>query len=171
MSRSVFQSHFDSHKNFIASQVQNNFVEVDCLVLDLIGYENNYTSIYLENKEYKDNLYFVVAISYSKEIVAMPLKHMSYDELRANYGSDSNIIGREVLIKARSLRTEDIINGRLVFKSGFNNKVALQDDNAVNIPVSMGGMAGLEYRGEDRMFYNKNIAARPGNVWGELRPL
>ena len=34
----------------------------------------------------------------------------------------------------------------------------------------MGGMAGLEYRAEDRMFYNKNMSSQPGNVWGELRP-
>ena len=64
----------------------------------------------------------------------------------------------------------DLINGFITFRSGFNNTVALQDDCATNIPVSMGGMAGLEYRAEDRMFYNKNMSSQPGNVWGELRP-
>lgn len=170
MSRSVFQKNFNAQKNYLAARSIERLVEVDCIILDVVGYEGKIKSVYLRDEEFRTNLHFIVALSYNGEIVAIPLKDMSYDELRANYGTDSNIIGRELLIKSRSVSKQDLVNGFITFRSGFNNIVALQDDCATNIPVSMGGMAGLEYRAEDRMFYNKNMSSQPGNVWGELRP-
>ena len=47
--------------------------------------------------------------------------------------------------------------------------VFYQDDSVSSIPVSMGAVAGLSYRMEDRMFYNKTLQF-PQEKFGEVRP-
>ena len=64
----------------------------------------------------------------------------------------------------------DLRNSEISFLDEAYGSISYQDDSVSSIPVSMGAVAGLSYRMEDRMFYNKNLQVSPGEVWGEVRP-
>lgn len=170
MIRSVFQKNYQEHKNFLANYSNEIRVISKALILEVVGHEGKRNSSYVEG-EFLEGIYFVCAINKNPNILAVKLKGLSYSELRTNYGSDSNIIGREVILVAKSYSDIDLRNSDISFFDEAYGSISYQDDSVSSIPVSMGAVAGLSYRMEDRMFYNKNLQVSPGEIWGEIRPL
>lgn len=170
MSRSVFQKNYKKHKEFLANYSNEVRLFSKALILDIVGHEGRYTTPYLQ-EEYRGGIYFVCAIEKNSNILAVRLNGLSYSDLRSNYGSNSNIIGREVVLITKSFSDTDLENSTISFLDEAYGNIDYQDDSISSIPVSMGAIAGLSYRMEDRMFYNKNLQTNPGEVWGEIRPL
>ena len=169
MIRSVFQKNYQEHKNFLANYSNEVRVFTKALILEIVGHEGRRNSSYIEG-EYSDGIYIVCAINRNENILPIKLKGISYSELRTNYGSDSNLIGREVILITKSYSDMDLRNSEISFLDEAYGSISYQDDSVSSIPVSMGAVAGLSYRMEDRMFYNKNLQVSPGEVWGEVRP-
>ena len=169
MNRSVFHRNYNQHKNFVANYTNEVRLISKALVLDVIGHESKSSSPYIEG-EYTDGIYFVCALEKNVNILPIKLRGLSYSELRSNYGSDSNIIGREVMLFTKSFSDFDLRNSEISFLDEAYGRVRYQDDSVSSIPVSMGAVAGLSYRMQDRMFYNKNLQTSSGEVWGEVRP-
>lgn len=170
MSKSVFQKNYQKHKEFVANYSNEIRLFSKALILDIVGHEGRYTTPYLQ-EEYKGGIYFVCAVEKNSNILAVKLNGLSYSDLRSNYGSNSNIIGREVILITKSFSDTDLENSTISFLDEAYGNIDYQDDSISSIPVSMGAIAGLSYRMEDRMFYNKNLQVNPGQIWGEIRPL
>lgn len=170
MSRSVFQKNYKKHKEFLANYSNEIRLFSKALILDIVGHEGRYATPYLQ-EEYRGGIYFVCAVEKNSNILAVRLNGLSYSDLRSNYGSNSNIIGREVVLITKSFSDTDLENSTISFLDEAYGNIDYQDDSISSIPVSMGAIAGLSYRMEDRMFYNKNLQTNPGEIWGEIRPL
>tara|TARA_Y100001973_G_C5170230_1_gene318602 strand:+ start:51 stop:575 length:525 start_codon:yes stop_codon:yes gene_type:complete len=85
------------------------------------------------------------------------------DELRCIYGSDGNIVGRMVEVKALDLSAHSIMNARDVKITG-NHRYYLEDQNKY-MPVSTAGLYGHKINATNRMHaFKRNVNSGTGVI-------
>ena len=106
-------------------------------------------------------LHFVVLMENNEyALVRSPYEE---DELRPFYGSDGNIMGRMVEVKALDLSIHSIMNARDVKITG-NHRYYLEDQNKY-MPVSTAGLYGHKINATNRMHaFKRNVNSGTGVI-------
>jgi hypothetical protein len=164
--RSSFNKTLNNIHIHKSSNVRENKIYVSGLIVDIICGEKN-TSRFIEGRVFDGGLYLVCGIEKIKNIIAIQLKNMSYDQFRTNYGSDDNIIGRKVSIEANSIDEYSLMAGKVFIEPPYEGKY--YQNESINTPVSYGFVMGLTSRREDRMFYNEYPSDKDGETWTLLK--
>lgn len=139
-----------------------------CIILDILSNyktETQFLNHLKENKkvwsqlveEFKRGIYFVVLCESNREEYFIRVK--DYDNLRMTYGTDQNLIGREILIHTRTYHQSEIKYADYTFKPN-----QYYQDEMTDIYISGGGMGGLtvDYKSQLKAYmYNKDEGFGP----------
>lgn len=161
----------EKNKDSLSSQVFKKPIEpylIDVLVLEVL--EKNSTSEWIPNYICKNGIELVVAFSVLHGFFfAYPLATESIDFLRSNFGSNGNIIGREMQMLVKGNDEESLITGKLIFNNTNANKQNKKDLH-LDLPFSFGSLQSIFGSIEDSLFWKvKETENDIGYVWQQIK--
>ncbi len=164
--RSNFNKAVNNSEIFKASFNKDMKVFVHALVIDIVS-GNKTSSRFLPDEKFDQGGFFVICgVEKLERIISIQVKSLTYDQIRQQYGSDFNIIGRRILIECNAYDEFSIKAGIINFDPPYQTNYYENEDR--NVPISYGNMFGHSSRKEDRMFYNQEASENIGFNW---RPL
>lgn len=164
--RSVFNKNLNDIHSFKAGFNKDAKYICKGLIIDIIS-GNKTMSNFLPGEKFEvGGIYFICGIDVLKRVLPVQLRGITYDQLRQEYGSDWNIIGRLVNIETIGYDEYSIRKGKVSFLPPYNG-VYYENEDA-NVPVSFGGSLGYSSRLEDREFHLKEPSNYAGEIWRTL---
>ncbi len=161
----------EKNKQSLHSEVFNKPKDsylIDVLVLEVL--EKNIKSEWIKDYVCKNGIELVVAFSVLHGFFyAFPLANESVDFIRANFGSNGNIIGREIQLEVKGNNEESLIKGKLVFNNTNANKQS-KNDLHLDLPFSFGSFQSIFGSIEDSLFWKvKETEQDVGYVWQQIK--
>jgi len=167
--RSMTEKNKDALAN-TASEIRKQLLYEDVIVLEVL--EENDKSKYLNNFTCKKGIYFVCAYAHLHgKYFAHELKNVTEDYLRANLGSNSNIIGREFKLEVKSYAEKDIKEGKLHLMPTDEEKKNKSKNKDSDVFFSLGNLNLIGGSILDR-FEWKFIEPKEniGYIWSKIIP-
>ena len=145
MSRRSIISAERQQNNYESLNNMNMGISIKCTILDICG-AHNPTTPYIPivtNDEgipkkgfFGSGIHLIVFDQINKEITSVVWKK-SYDELRMNYGEDSNICGREISLHCLANNERSINNSIITWER--EDDILFQKESSY---ISLSGMSG-----------------------------
>lgn len=139
------------------------------IVLDICSSYKPYSIFiddkYLGYKNFETGIFIIVGL-YGHEKIAVVAWRRSEDELRSNYGTDENIIGRECFLAADKLTPDSLLKAEIMFNKTLSSEIKgfNQSEYMSNSFFSNSGTNYLDQlKGTSK---NSGL----GEVWREVKP-
>lgn len=162
--RSEFSEEYQKIK-FSSLQKRREFENITCMVLDICG-AHKPNSRFLEEESFDSGIWLILGSPFLKKIFSVCWPG-SNDEFRLVYGTDSNITGRIVTVKSKSLRKEDLRFGTVSFSETKN--VSYQDPQEDGY-FSLGVLSGISSNLEKQLDAHKSPnLTLTGEIWRPIK--
>lgn len=169
--RSISDRNKEQLNNHLVRSVRTDLLYEDVIVLEVL--ELNSKSKFIENYICKSSLEFVCAYSHLHDhYYAHKIESINEDMLRANYGSNQNIVGREFKLEVKSFSKEHIRDGKIIFKQSANESKEKMINANTDIFFSLGNLnligGNLIDRNEWKFVEPKSNL---GYIWSNILPI